>query len=138
MSTDKVAAAADVTPVLLLETINSLLETRGFNAATQLYPHLSPSAEAWASSFLLHALPVHPTQPADFAPTTAVLGGILSQEVLNAVGGRETPKVANWLCWQGLRGAAPVFRIGGVKEKLAVEGSKDEVKTGNGEAKAEP
>jgi ubiquitin-like 1-activating enzyme E1 A len=29
----------------------------------------------------------------DFAPTCAVLGGVLAQDILNALGGREAPLV---------------------------------------------
>ncbi|CAO1625424.1 unnamed protein product [Parajaminaea phylloscopi] len=74
----------------------------------------------WAKNHLRTTLPAaSSTQPADFAPTTAVLGGILAQEVLNAVGGREAPKVANWMNWYGLRGQAPVFALGGLQSVKA-------------------
>lgn len=64
-------------------------------------------------TFLVSTIPLGSgTQPADFAPTTAVLGGILAQETLNAVGGREAPKVANWMNWYGLKGQAPVLALG--------------------------
>lgn len=85
-------------------------------------------SQEWAETFLANALPVHSTQPADFAPTTAVLGGILSQEILNSVGGREAPKVANWLAFYGLKGQAPVFSLGGLgAAKSKIEGSAAEV-----------
>lgn len=34
--------------------------------------------------------------PGELSPTCAVLGGILAQDILNAVGGKEKP-IANWL-----------------------------------------
>ena len=40
----------------------------------------------------------------------------MAQEILNAVGGREVPKVANWLVVYGLKGQAPVFSLGGIEE----------------------
>lgn len=43
-----------------------------------------------------------------------MLGGVLAQEVLNSEGGREAPKVANWMNWYGLRGQASVFALGGL------------------------
>jgi hypothetical protein len=44
------------------------------------------------------------TQPGEFSPTCAILGGVLSQDVLNALGGREEPLV-NWFQLEGLTGA---------------------------------
>lgn len=65
------------------------------------------------STYIRTHIPLTSTsQPADFAPTTAVLGGVLSQEILNSVGGREAPKVANWMHWYGMKGQAPVFSLG--------------------------
>lgn len=37
----------------------------------------------------------------------------MAQEVLNAAGGRERPKVANWMSWYGRTGQATVVPLGG-------------------------
>ena len=39
-------------------------------------------------------------EPADLSGVAAVVGGILSQDVLNALGGRELP-LKNWLIFDG-------------------------------------
>lgn len=39
----------------------------------------------------------------DFAPTCAVMGGLLGQSILNALGGREEP-IANWLQLDSMEG----------------------------------
>jgi ubiquitin-like 1-activating enzyme E1 A len=39
-------------------------------------------------------------EPTDLSGVAAVLGGLLSQDVLNALGGREIP-VKNWLIFDG-------------------------------------
>lgn len=136
----------DVLPSTLLSTVSDLLSARGLDPDS-LWSSPSGSGgvldpQAWAESFLTNAIPLHPAQPADFAATTAVLGGILAQEVLNAVGGREAPKVANWTVFYGLRGQAPIFALGGISAPKSVfEGSADvnvaaEAAEGNGDASA--
>lgn len=42
-------------------------------------------------------------QAGEFSPTCAMLGGVLSQDVLNALGGREEP-IVNWFHLDGLTG----------------------------------
>ncbi|WFD29986.1 E1 ubiquitin-activating enzyme [Malassezia sp. CBS 17886] len=48
---------------------------------------------------------------AAFAPTCAVLGGLLAQDLLNALGHREEPLV-NWCVLDAGRGVAPIFSVG--------------------------
>ena len=48
---------------------------------------------------------------ASFAPTAAILGGLLAQDALNALGRREEP-IANWLVLDAAQGVAPVHAIG--------------------------
>lgn len=49
------------------------------------------------------ALKTSISRPGEFSPTCAILGGVLSQDVLNALGGREEPLV-NWFQLEGLTG----------------------------------
>lgn len=49
------------------------------------------------------ALETSISRPGEFSPTCAILGGVLSQDVLNALGGREDPLV-NWFQLEGLTG----------------------------------
>lgn len=123
---EQVQGPEDILPSLLLSKVDELLKARGLDGKT-LWDACGVDEQEWAETFLLNSLPTHPSQPADFAPTTAVLGGILSQEILNSVGGREQPKVDNWMVWYGLKGQAPVFRSGAGGEVRAV-------KTGTGAA----
>ncbi|KDN51318.1 hypothetical protein K437DRAFT_254905 [Tilletiaria anomala UBC 951] len=55
----------------------------------------------------------------DFAPTTAVLGGLLGQAVLNGLGGREEP-IVNWLQLDSLAGQATIHNLGAGEPKLVV------------------
>lgn len=48
--------------------------------------------------------------PGDFSPTCAVLGGILAQDLLNALGGREEP-LCNWFQLDALGGRGPVHQL---------------------------
>ncbi|CAO1628959.1 unnamed protein product [Jaminaea pallidilutea] len=101
-------------PQLLVDAMEEQLRTRELpvDLFWQSVEGLSTPLE-WASTYIRTHIPLTSTsQPADFAPTTAVLGGVLSQEILNSVGGREAPKVANWMHWYGLKGQAPVFSLG--------------------------
>lgn len=50
-------------------------------------------------------------QSAEFAPTCAVVGGILGQDVLNAVGGKEEP-VRNLFVFEGGTGQGRVWSLG--------------------------
>lgn len=47
----------------------------------------------------------------DFAPTSAVLGGLVGQDVLNALGGSQPP-MANFVYLEGLTGNALVYKLG--------------------------
>ena len=50
------------------------------------------------------------SQPGEFSPTCAILGGVLSQDVLNALGGREEPLV-NWFQLEGMTGTCAQGRL---------------------------
>lgn len=49
------------------------------------------------------SLAVADSMPGDFAPTSAIIGGVLAQDMLNALGGREEP-LCNWFTLDGLSG----------------------------------
>ncbi len=53
----------------------------------------------------------------DFAPTSAVIGGLLAQDVLNSLGGREEP-IANWLQLDGMEGHGNIIDLGAGKAEL--------------------
>lgn len=50
-------------------------------------------------------------QSAEFAPSCAIVGGILGQDILNAVGGKEEP-VRNLLVFEGATGQGRVYALG--------------------------
>ena len=47
----------------------------------------------------------------EFAPSCAIVGGVLGQDVLNAVGGKEEP-VRNLMVFDGDLGEAGVWALG--------------------------
>lgn len=57
------------------------------------------SLDEFASDFVETAL----RHPGELSPVCAMLGGVVSQDVLNALGGREEPFV-NWFQLEGLQG----------------------------------
>lgn len=77
----------------------------------------------WTTFFssFLRSLP--PTSGAaglgDFGPTSAVLGGLVGQDLLNALGGSQPP-MANFVYLEGLVGDALVYKLG-VGEPRRVE-----------------
>lgn len=78
------------------------MEQRGIDPAT-----LSTNDDAGA---FFDALSLSLSQSGEFSPTCAMLGGVLSQDVLNAIGGREEPLV-NWFQLEGLTGSGPVHAL---------------------------
>ncbi|CAO1622211.1 unnamed protein product [Sympodiomycopsis kandeliae] len=101
----------DILPSTILAAMTTELEKHNLDLTT-LFSASDCDADEWIQEYLLNTIPAHTDQPADFAPTTAVLGGILSQEILNAIGNRGQPKVENWMLWDGLAGQGAVFRVG--------------------------
>lgn len=63
-------------------------------------------------SFIYHFLgsQIARTVGLEFPPTTAILGGIVGQDVLNVLGGKELP-VRNLMIYQGDSGAANVYGL---------------------------
>ena len=51
------------------------------------------------------------TAPYEFPPSTAILGGIAGQDVLNTLGGKEEP-VRNLFVYTGETGAGSVHALG--------------------------
>ncbi|KAI9610406.1 hypothetical protein H4Q26_006545 [Puccinia striiformis f. sp. tritici PST-130] len=51
------------------------------------------------------------TSKAEFIPSCAVIGSILSQEVLNALGGKQAP-LSNFLVFDGQKGSADIYALG--------------------------
>lgn len=125
----------DKAPALLVAAMDDLLSSRALLQTDEerraaFWSEVTGPSSApveWAHAYLHGTIPrpnsvddsssadaaAYP--PADIAPTCAVLGGIVAQEVLNAAGGRERPKVANWMSWYGRTGQAMVMPLGGAK-----------------------
>jgi len=69
-------------------------------------------AQAYFASFARATFPIVKGQcDAAFAPTSAILGGIVAQSVLNALGRREEP-IVNWCILDASRGTADIHSIG--------------------------
>ena len=66
------------------------------------------NAKAFYTAFARAAFP-HRT--ASFAPTCAILGGIVAQSILNALGRREEP-IVNWCILDAFHGTADIHSIG--------------------------
>ncbi|OAV96446.1 hypothetical protein PTTG_26393 [Puccinia triticina 1-1 BBBD Race 1] len=80
----------------LVKISDELLETRGVDKS--LVPH-----------DLLRQLAI--TSRAEFIPSCAVIGSILSQEVLNALGGKQAP-LANFLVFDGEKCSSDIYALG--------------------------
>ncbi|KAA1078385.1 hypothetical protein PGT21_034328 [Puccinia graminis f. sp. tritici] len=80
----------------LINISDKLLETRGIDKS------LLPQD-------LLRQLAI--TSRAEFIPSCAVIGSILSQEVLNALGGKQAP-LANFLVFNGEKCAGDIYALG--------------------------
>jgi len=80
----------------LIEISNQLLDSRGMDKS--LVPHN-----------LLRQLAI--TSQAEFIPSCAVIGSILSQEVLNAMGGKQAP-LANFLVFDGEKCSGDIYALG--------------------------
>jgi len=87
----------------LASICKSLIEERGLDLKTLLVSEDDFSA-------FIDALVVSLSQPGEFSPTCAMVGGVLSQDVLNAIGGREAPLV-NWFQLEGLTGSGQIHAL---------------------------
>ncbi|KIO19712.1 hypothetical protein M407DRAFT_246078 [Tulasnella calospora MUT 4182] len=83
----------------LVTIANQLIKSTGISP--QVLPPMSPDT---AESLLR-------TSPHEFSPTCAVLGGLLAQDVLKALAGREPP-FANFLTFDGAVGGGNVTPLG--------------------------
>lgn len=66
------------------------------------------NAKAFYTAFARAAFP---HRKASFAPTCAILGGIVAQSILNALGRREEP-IVNWCILDAFHGTADIHSIG--------------------------
>ena len=66
------------------------------------------NAKAFYTAFARAAFP---HRRASFAPTCAILGGIVAQSILNALGRREEP-IVNWCILDAFHGTADIHSIG--------------------------
>jgi ubiquitin-like 1-activating enzyme E1 A len=82
----------------LLEIASQKIQERGIDVKAIF------NSQGIDATTYFNALEISITQPGEFSPTCAILGGVLSQDVLNALGGREEPLV-NWFQLEGLTGA---------------------------------
>ncbi|KAE8221188.1 hypothetical protein CF319_g5411 [Tilletia indica] len=88
----------------LHQTVLALLDAKSVNPASVLKPDEAEN-KAFFQQYCLAR-----SQPGEFSPTAAVLGGILAQDLLNALGGREEP-LCNWFQLDGLTGNGPTHRL---------------------------
>ncbi|CAD6910943.1 unnamed protein product [Tilletia controversa] len=88
----------------LHHSVLALLEAKCVNPASVLRPSEAEN-KAFFQQFCLARM-----GPGEFSPTAAVLGGILAQDLLNALGGREEP-LCNWFQLDGLSGNGPTHRL---------------------------
>ncbi|KAL9933950.1 hypothetical protein V8E36_007032 [Tilletia maclaganii] len=89
----------------LHKTVLSLLEQKAVSPASVLRAESEAENAAFFQQYCLAR-----SQPGEFSPTAAVLGGILAQDLLNALGGREEP-LCNWFQLDGLTGNGPTHRL---------------------------
>ncbi|KAK0532652.1 E1 ubiquitin-activating protein aos1 [Tilletia horrida] len=117
---EKVTDAAELyTPANLIstsealqQTVQTLLEQKAVSPSSVLRG-TDEENKAFFQQYCLAR-----SQPGEFSPTAAVLGGILAQDLLNALGGREEP-LCNWFQLDGLTGNGPTHRLN-VPESKAV------------------
>ncbi|BGP24150.1 SUMO-activating enzyme subunit 1 [Rhodotorula toruloides] len=83
-------------------------ETDLSSAAQSLLPKIGVSIDMLPSSEISR---IATLQEAEFAPAAAIVGGILGQDVLNAVGGKEEP-ARNLFVFQGATGVGRVWALG--------------------------
>lgn len=81
----------------LLEKALQIMQKRGVDSK-MVFESQGVDSKAFFTS-----LETSITTPGEFSPTCAILGGVLSQDVLNALGGREEPLV-NWFQLEGSTG----------------------------------
>jgi ubiquitin-like 1-activating enzyme E1 A len=81
----------------LMSIAQKIITERGVDPKT-IFESQGVDAETYFS-----ALETSISQAGEFSPTCAILGGVLSQDVLNALGGREEPLV-NWFQLEGFTG----------------------------------
>ncbi|KAG8843014.1 hypothetical protein FRB96_004475 [Tulasnella sp. 330] len=93
-------AALAPTAAMELESIsNKLISTTGLN--TQVLQTMPKNIVETTALTAAH----------EFSPTCAILGGLLAQDILKALAGREPP-YANFLTFDGVTGSATVLRLG--------------------------
>ncbi|CEH16484.1 SMT3/SUMO-activating complex, AOS1/RAD31 component [Ceraceosorus bombacis] len=96
--------------------IDELLEAKGVSQRSA-FEQQGVDKNAFISTFLA----AHdPANAGELSPVCAILGGVLAQDLLNALGGREEP-VCNWLQLEGLAGKGPVHSIGTRPSQVLLE-----------------
>ncbi|GAA6038835.1 hypothetical protein JCM8097_002919 [Rhodosporidiobolus ruineniae] len=78
------------------------------SAAEKLLPELGLNADVLPSDEISRLATL---QEAEFPPSCAIVGGILGQDILNAVGGKEAP-LRNFGCYEGGTGQFRVWGLG--------------------------
>ena len=109
------AATTTISPSVLKERTMAMIQEKGWKPETIL----PKSAEHVDRVFDNIVAPggVGVT----FAPVAAMLGGVLGQDILNSIGGREDP-VVNWLFLSSdASGTAVVQRIGDLPSAVVVD-----------------
>ncbi|KAK0561456.1 E1 ubiquitin-activating protein aos1 [Tilletia horrida] len=99
------AANITSTAAALQQTVLSLAADKGVDPTSFLNRSDAETSTYFQQYCLARSV------PGEFAPTAAILGGILAQDLLNALGGREEP-LCNWFQYDGSTGAGLTHRLG--------------------------
>ncbi len=110
-------AGLSVQPEALKHKTIALIKAKGLKPETIL--SRARANEAVADQMFINRAEGVNGKGATLAPVAAVLGGIVSQDILNSIGGRELP-VVNWM-FLTQEGAAEVVRIGEVEAPVVVD-----------------
>ncbi|KAL7337037.1 hypothetical protein BJY59DRAFT_751387 [Rhodotorula toruloides] len=102
------AAQRAVSPSPSTPSYTTVSESELSSAAQSLLPKIGVSADVLPSSEISRLATLQSTE---FPPTAAIIGGILGQDILNAVGGKEEP-VRNLFVFEGGGGQGKVWALG--------------------------
>ncbi|GAA6003168.1 hypothetical protein JCM10207_001782 [Rhodosporidiobolus poonsookiae] len=102
------AAQRDLDPSPALPTATTVSEEQLKKAADKLLPTLNAPADALPEAEISRLALV---QAAEFPPSCAIVGGLLGQDILNCVGGKEEP-LRNFTVYEGATGQMRVSQLG--------------------------
>ncbi|TNY17219.1 hypothetical protein DMC30DRAFT_357440 [Rhodotorula diobovata] len=102
------AAQRQANPAPIAPTASTVTEDELAQAAKKLLPALGVSEDVLPQDEITRLATL---QSAEFPPSCAILGGLLGQDILNAVGGKEEP-VRNLFVFEGETGQGRVWALG--------------------------